>query len=140
MKEKIVLSACVESIPRAVEFVTEYLKSNDINSFPDKIGIVVDEIFSNIANYAYDGKEKNGEIRNVTVSCSYASSSKEFTIKFVDSGKEYNPLTTPEPDINLPLEKRKIGGLGVFIVKKFMDKLFYKREGNKNILVLKKKF
>lgn len=140
MKEKIVLSACIESIPRAVEFVTEYLKSNDINSSPDKIGIVVDEIFSNIANYAYDVNEKDGKVRNVTVICDYSSPSKELTIVFVDGGKKYNPLETPEPDINLPLEKRKIGGLGVFIVRNFMDKLLYRREGNENVLVLKKKF
>ena len=140
MKEQIVLSACIESVPRAVDFVTRYLRRGNFGDYVDKMGIVVDEIFSNIANYAYDVKEINGEIRNVTVSCSYASSSKEFTIKFVDSGKEYNPLTAPEPDISLPLEKRKIGGLGVFIVKKIMDKLFYKREGDENILVLKKKF
>ena len=140
MKEKIVLSACIESIPRAVEFVTEYLKSNDINSSPDKIGIVVDEIFSNIANYAYDVNEKDGKVGNVTVICNYSSPSKELTIVFVDGGKKYNPLETPEPDINLPLEKRKIGGLGVFIVRNFMDKLLYRREGNENVLVLKKKF
>lgn len=140
MKKKIVLSACIESIPRAVEFVTGYLKSNDINSSPDKIGIVVDEIFSNIANYAYDVNEKDGKVGNVTVICNYSSPSKELTIVFVDGGKKYNPLETPEPDINLPLEKRKIGGLGVFIVRNFMDKLLYRREGNENVLVLKKKF
>ena len=72
--------------------------------------------------------------------CNYSSPSRELTIVFVDGGKKYNPLETPEPDINLPLEKRKIGGLGVFIVRNFMDKLLYRREGNENVLVLKKKF
>lgn len=136
MKEKIVLSARVGSIPRAVEFVVGYLRSNNVvDGCADKIAIVVDEIFSNIASYAY-----KDEAEDVTIICSYVDSSREFTITFVDTGSEYNPLNTPEPDVTLPLEKRKIGGLGLFIVKKFMDKLIYKRKGNENVLVLKKKF
>lgn len=136
MKEKIVLSARVGSIPSAVEFVVGYLRNNNVvDSCADKMAIVVDEIFSNIASYAY-----KDEAEDVTISCSYVDSSREFTITFVDTGSEYNPLNTPEPDVTLPLERRKIGGLGVFIVKKFMDKLIYKRKGNENVLILKKKF
>lgn len=131
---KIVLPACTESIPSAVDFVSKYLQKNDINCV-DKMAIVVDEIFSNIAHYAYKNVKEN-----VIIICSYSDALREFTITFIDTGSEYNPLTTPEPDVTLPLEKRAIGGLGLFIVKKFMDKLNYERKENKNVLTLKKKF
>lgn len=130
---RIVLPACTESIPSAVNFVSKYLQKNNINCV-DKIAIVVDEIFSNIASYAY-----NGVREDVAIICDYSDVLKELTITFIDTGSEYNPLTTPEPDVTLPLEKRAIGGLGLFIVKKIMDRLNYERKENKNILTLKKK-
>ena len=133
MEENIVLSASLDSIPYAVTFVREYLCRSGIDSL-DKFAIVVEEIFANIAHYAY----KNVK-RDVEIICDYEEDSNEFALTFIDSGMEYNPLKTPEPDVTLPLEKRKIGGLGVFIVKKFMDKLCYRRENNKNILTLIKK-
>lgn len=133
MEESIVLSASLESIPYAVTFVREFLVRNNIECL-DKFAIVVEEIFSNIASYAYVEEKKD-----VKIICGYLKDSSELTITFVDSGVEYNPLTTPEPDITLPLAKRKIGGLGIFIVKKFMDDLNYERKDNKNILTLMKK-
>jgi anti-sigma regulatory factor (Ser/Thr protein kinase) len=133
LREKIVLPASLDSIPRAVGFVREYLSRRKLDSL-DKFAIVVEEIFSNIANYAYKDVRKDVELI-----CDYLSNSGECVITFVDSGIEYNPLNTPEPDVTLPLEKRKIGGLGIFIVKKFMDRIDYERKGNENILTLVKK-
>ena len=133
MEENIILSASLDNIPYAVTFVKEYLRCIGIDGL-DKFAIVVEEIFANIAHYAYEDIK-----RDVEIICDYEKKSNELTITFVDGGVEYNPLNTPEPDITLPLEKRKIGGLGVFIVKKFMDKLCYKRKDNKNILTLIKK-
>ena len=133
MREDIVLSSDLGSTPYATTFVREFLCRNGV-SCVDKFSIVVDEIFSNIANYAYkDGKG------SVKVVCDYDVPSKIFSMTFIDSGVEYNPLNAPEPDVKLPLEKRRIGGLGIFIVKKFMDKLVYRRKGNENILTLVKK-
>ncbi len=133
MREDIVLSSDLGSTSYATTFVREFLCRNGIGCV-DKFSIVVDEIFSNIANYAYkDGKG------SVKVVCDYDVPSKIFSMTFIDSGVEYNPLNAPEPDVKLPLEKRKIGGLGIFIVKKFMDKLVYRRKGNENILTLVKK-
>jgi anti-sigma regulatory factor (Ser/Thr protein kinase) len=133
LKERIVLPASSDSIPGAVGFVREYLSRRKLN-FLDKFAIVVEEIFSNIANYAY-----KDVVKDVELVCDYLENSGEFILTFVDSGIEYNPLNTPEPDVTLPLEKRKIGGLGIFIVKKIMDKMDYERKGNENILTLVKK-
>ena len=133
MEEKIVLPASLDNIPCAVNFVREYLSRRKLDSL-DKFAIVVEEIFSNIANYAYAEVKKD-----VKLVCNYLENSGEFILTFIDTGVEYNPLSTPEPDVTLPLEKRKIGGLGIFIVKKFMDKMDYERRDNENILTLVKK-
>ena len=60
------------------------------------------------------------------------------TITFTDTGVAYDPLAAKEPDLAAPLEERQLGGLGIFLVRKFMDSIEYRREDEKNILVLKK--
>ena len=133
MRDEIILSASLDCAPRAEMFVREYSVRNGI-VYKDKLAIVVDEIFSNIVSYAYKDKPEN-----IKIVCNCSKKDGVFSITFVDTGVEYNPLEAPEPDVTLPLEKRQIGGLGIFIVKKFMDSLHYERKGNKNVLTLTKK-
>ena len=94
--------------------------------------IAADEVFSNIAAYAYPGTTGP-----VTVSAEQNGSLLQLT--FSDAGRPFDPLGNTEPDITLPLEKRNIGGLGIFVVKKLMDKVEYRRENDCNILVLTKR-
>ncbi|MCL2216004.1 MAG: ATP-binding protein [Defluviitaleaceae bacterium] len=96
----------------------------------NQIGVAVDEIFSNVANYAYNPKVGKVLIR--------VSVGDDISIEFEDGGIAYDPLALETPDISLPVEDRKIGGLGVHIVKNIMDSATYRRENNKNILVIKK--
>lgn len=133
MRDEIILSASLDCAPRAEMFVREYSVRNGI-VYKDKLAIVVDEIFSNIVSYAYKDKPEN-----IKIVCNCSKKDGVFSITFVDTGVEYNPLEAPEPDVTLPLEKRQIGGLGIFIVKKFMDSLHYERKGNENVLTLTKK-
>jgi len=97
----------------------------------NQIGIAIDEIFSNIARYAY-----RPDVGPVTVRVAVEH---DITIEFEDHGKPFNPLLQDNPDISLPLEEREIGGLGIFMVKNIMDSVQYRREGNKNILTIQKK-
>jgi len=90
----------------------------------------VEEIFVNIANYAY------GEAGGKTAV--FISVTDKITIRFEDTGRPYNPLEAVEPDLDKPLVERDIGGLGVFLVKKLMDNVEYSRIGNKNVLVMTK--
>ena len=64
----------------------------------------------------------------------------EAVIRFMDMGIPFNPLEKPDPDITLPAEQRDAGGLGIFMVKKTMDSVLYQREGQKNILILMKRY
>ncbi|MCL2844468.1 MAG: ATP-binding protein [Chitinivibrionia bacterium] len=96
-----------------------------------KIAIAVEEVFVNIANYAYDHPVGNINVR--------ISGGEEIIIDFEDNGRPYNPLKNADPDITKSAEEREIGGLGVFMVKKIMDAVEYKHEDGKNILTIHKK-
>lgn len=97
------------------------------------IDIAVEEIFVNIANYAY-GEETGTVLIQVTIHEDPPSAE----ITFIDTGVQYDPLANPDPDITLPSNKRKKGGMGIFMVKKSMDEMTYKYEDGKNILTIKK--
>ncbi len=96
--------------------------------------IVADEIFTNIASYGYPSTEGDA-----TVAVQFDDVRTELTLTFSDSGVPFNPLDTAEPDVTSPLAERTIGGLGMFMVKKLMDEVAYHREGERNILILKKR-
>lgn len=95
----------------------------------NKLDMCSEEIFANITFYAYPEKEGDVEVE-------FKKLDNTITLEFKDYGIEYNPLEKPDPDITLPPEKRHIGGLGIFMVKKMTDNISYKRENNSNILTL----
>ena len=95
--------------------------------------ICCDEIFTNIASYAYPNG--NG---SVAVSVDFVSETQSLRIIFSDSGTAFDPLEISEPDTSSALSERKIGGLGMFMVKKMMDSVEYCRQDGKNILTLTK--
>lgn len=94
--------------------------------------IAADEIFTNIVSYAYSGTTGPVEV-------SAEQDGKIFRLTFADAGKPFDPLQTADPDIKSRPEERPIGGLGIFVVKKLMDKVEYRRENNRNILTLTKR-
>jgi serine/threonine-protein kinase RsbW len=96
----------------------------------NEIRIAAEEALVNIFNYAY--QEKEGDVR---VACK-SEYRKAFIIEITDEGAPFNPLSATEPDTALDINERQIGGLGVFLMKKLMDDLRYRREDNKNILEL----
>lgn len=106
------------------------LKENGISQRTiTKIGMAVDEIYSNICYYS--GAEE------VTVGCK-VTEKKEAVLYFEDDGIPYNPLKRPDPDVSLAAENRKEGGLGIYLVKKRMDKVEYKYMEGRNCLILTK--
>ena len=119
-----------------MESVNEYIHS----CLPDdcqpiilnKIDLAIEEIFVNIAHYAY-----NPEVGEAWISASFADN--VLTVIFKDKGKEFNPIAKKDPDITLSAEERDIGGLGIFLTKKFMDSVNYEYKNGQNILTIKKK-
>ena len=94
------------------------------------INTALEEVFVNVSNYAY---EDGG---NVEISLSNDLTKAVFV--FTDEGKKFNPLENDDPDISLGSNEREIGGLGIFMVKKIMDKVEYEYKDGKNILTLTK--
>ena len=99
----------------------------------EKLLLAVEEIFVNIADYAY--ADEPGE---VTVKVRRTDDG-QIEITFIDSGIPYDPLGKPDPDIHLAAEKRREGGLGILLAKNMMDEMDYERRDGKNILTMKKR-
>ena len=98
----------------------------------NKIALVVEEVFINIAHYAYGGKP--GE---ATIECQVNNNF--ISIRFYDCGTPYNPIERADPDLTLSLEEKQIGGLGILLTKKFMDNVAYEYSDGRNILTMKKR-
>lgn len=95
--------------------------------------VAADEILTNVASYAYP-PDAPGELQ---VSLRHAEGTLSLT--FADRGVPYDPLSAPPPDLSLPLAERAPGGLGLFIVRKTMDAVAYRRDGDRNLLTLTKR-
>jgi len=129
--KKLEIEANIDNLNKALEFINTELEQRGCpEDIQGKIEVAVEEIFVNIANYAYSPDSGNAVI--------LISVNDNAVIRFEDTGRPYNPLEKPEPDLDKPLMERDIGGLGVFLVKKLMDKVEYERVGNKNVLILQK--
>jgi anti-sigma regulatory factor (Ser/Thr protein kinase) len=98
-----------------------------------QIDVAVEEIFVNIAQYVYTPKEGEAVIQLDTETVPGAA-----IITFIDSGIPFNPLAVEEPDVTLSAKDRKVGGLGIFMVRRSMDDVQYEYADNKNILTIKK--
>ena len=133
MKELIV-AAAVESIETVTAFVEGLLEELDCPMKAQmQISIAIDELFGNIAYYAYPSGEGEAVVRFEA-----AEDMKSVVITFIDQGVPYNPLTAEEPDITLSAEDRRPGGLGIFMVRKSMDEMTYRYENGSNILSIRK--
>jgi anti-sigma regulatory factor (Ser/Thr protein kinase) len=133
MKEISVPAVC-EQLDMVTSFVGEDLDLYGCN-FETKamVFVAIEEIFVNIARYAY-----RPEIGCVWIRHSISAKPLQITIQFVDDGKPFNPLEKENPDITLNADERGIGGLGIFIVKSQMDYVDYEYKDGRNILTLRK--
>ena len=98
-----------------------------------EVNVATDEIFANIVNYAYKNK-----VGKATIRVELKDNPKAIVISFIDNGTPFNPLEKEDPNISLTAEERNIGGLGIYIVKKSMDKVEYDYKDNQNILKITK--
>lgn len=133
MKE-LTLEATVENIQVVTDFVNEELEALHCPMKAQmQIDVAIDELFSNIAFYAYQP-----ESGNATIQVEVEKEPLAIILTFIDHGIPYNPLDKKEPDISLPAEDRPVGGLGIFLIKKMMDEVTYKYQDGQNIIQMKK--
>lgn len=134
MKE-LTIPATVENIEKVTEFVNSQLE--EINC-PIKakmqIDIAIDELFGNIAHYAYKPETGPATVRVEVTEAPTIS----VIVTFIDHGIPYDPLKKDDPDVTLSAEERAIGGLGIFMVKKTMDEITYEYKDGQNILSIRK--
>ena len=133
MKE-LTVPATLENIAVVTAFVDEQLEALDCTMKAQmQIDVAIDELFGNIAHYAY-----GSGTGDATVRFEFDEQTRSASVTFIDGGAPFNPLEKADPDVTLSAETREIGGLGIFMVKKSMDKLEYSRENGHNELTIHK--
>ena len=126
--------AKVENLEKVLDFLNGQLESLECPMKTQmQIDVALEELYVNIANYAYAPGTGDAVIQFDS-----DAESRCVTIILTDSGTPFDPLAKSDPDVSLPAEKRRIGGLGIYMAKKNMDDMQYRRENGKNILTLRK--
>lgn len=128
------VTSSFNNIEKVNNFVTRELKNFGIDKKTlSPLFISIDEIFSNISNYAY-----TGSFEDIVIRLEVEENPLSMSLTFIDNGSAFNPLTIEDPDTQSDVKERKIGGLGIFMVKKLMDEVKYEFIDNKNHLTIKK--
>ena len=132
--DELEVEATVEQLQNVIDFVNAHLEAVDCPMKSQmQMEVAVEEIFVNIAHYAYAP-----EIGHATVRVEVSGDPVAVSITFIDRGVPYDPLAKEDPDVTLSAEERNIGGLGIFMTKKIMDDISYEYKDGQNILTLKK--
>lgn len=133
--QELTIEARVKNLSQVIQFVDRILESADCPMKTQmQIDIAVEEIFVNIAHYAYAPGKGDATLR-MEITGDPATA----VLVFTDSGVPYNPLLKEDPDVSLPAFQRKIGGLGIFMAKKNVDEMSYEYKDGCNVLTLKKR-
>lgn len=129
---ELTLTAKTENLDEVLDFVNEQLEAQGCSMRAQlELDIAIEELFVNIANYAYIPEEGS-----VTIQVDFHGDM--VSVIFIDGGTPYNPWEREDPDITLSAEERQIGGLGVYMVKKSMNHVDYTHQDGKNILTIQK--
>jgi serine/threonine-protein kinase RsbW len=128
------VAADVKEIERLNKLVRQFGELHDVPSRTlYAVNLALDELVTNVILYGF--KEAAGQ----TVSVQISTADSELVAAVVDDGQEFNPLEAPAPDLNAPLEDRKLGGLGIHLVRSLMDHVSYERTGSQNVLTIRKR-
>jgi anti-sigma regulatory factor (Ser/Thr protein kinase) len=122
-KEKQKLLQALQKFARDHRLPAKVLQAADLS---------LEEYLTNVMNYGFD----DTHVHEILVRLEIVNG--DFQIEVEDDGKAFNPLEYPEPNLSLPLSERPIGGLGIHLIKNFMDELGYRREGGRNVFQMRK--
>ena len=131
---QLTVPAKIENLQKVLDFLKHELNNleHDLKS-QLQLELSIEEAYVNIANYAYESGE--GE---VTIRFNIGKNPLKITVQFIDSGIPHNPLEYEDPDISSNIKERKIGGLGIFLIKKNVDYMNYEYKDGNNILTISK--
>lgn len=132
MKEMTV-KADLQNLQSVFEYIHSVMDScPEADLISIAVELAVDEVFTNIASYAYP----DGEVGDVIIAAELTDSN--MVIKFTDWGLPFNPLEKRDPDLDVPIEERRVGGLGIYMVKQYMDDVSYEYiDGTNNLTLIK---
>ena len=134
--KQLTVNAQTSELSQVLEFADTILEEAGCSAKTKmQIDIAIEEIFVNIANYAYPS-----EVGKALIEIETDNAKKSVRITFEDRGVPYDPLENKDPDITLSADERPIGGLGIFMVKKIMDEVSYEYSNGKNRLTIRKSF
>ena len=132
--KKLVFDADVSELENIFNELNRLLEDYDTDELAVmKLKLVLEEIFTNISNYAYNDKGIVEFLVDII-----SNHQLEIIIKLIDEGEYVNPLEQATPDTTLSSDEREIGGLGILLIKKNVDVIEYERVDNKNILPIHK--
>jgi len=139
MKKSIIVKAETDRLREVTDTVDQFLAERACPPGTQTIvDIVLEEIFVNIASYAYEeGVETDSD--TVEIICE-VSDDGVVRLIFADNGVQYNPLKKNNPDLNASVDERQIGGLGIYMVKNMVDKISYDYVDGQNVLTIDKNF
>ena len=127
--------AAPENLDALQAFVEERLEAAGVPMKTRmKLSVAVEEVFVNIASYAYAPGTGSAAVR-----LELSDAPAAVTVTFADRGRPYDPLGKTDPDVTLGADEREIGGLGIYMTKKLMDELRYEYRDGQNILTLGKR-
>lgn len=125
----------ISEIERLSQILDEFGEANSL--LPNvlyALNLSLEEILTNVISYGYEDNNEHSIIVRISL-----KGGEELIAEVEDDGRPFNPLEAPEPGLEKPIEDRPIGGLGIHLVRNLMDGLEYRRQGRKNILVMRKK-
>jgi serine/threonine-protein kinase RsbW len=121
----------LDEFSRLVEGVAQFLAENEVSPKVDfTANLVIEEAVLNVIHYAYESQGEDD------IGFTLQIEGRDLTITLTDSGRPYDPLSRPDPDVNAPLEDRQVGGLGVHLIKKTCKSVSYVYENQQNKLVM----
>jgi serine/threonine-protein kinase RsbW len=121
-------------LPRLIDFVEDFARRHDLPQFErSRLLLVLEELFTNVVKYGHAE-----DAVATTIGITLALKGGELTIEFSDDGPPFDPLIAASPDLERPIADRPIGGLGLHILRSLVDHARYRREGDRNHLVLRR--
>lgn len=130
------LGVDVHEIERLNRLVRQF---GELHEIPGRtlyaVNLALDELVSNVVLYGFSDPPPSGKEITVRVE----TNDGELHAVVQDSGRAFDPLRAPVPNLDAPLNERQIGGLGIHLVRSLMDGVDYRHEGGKNVLTVRKR-